>query len=174
MLNRFKYKAIQKKISRSLNRVGNSDSFRKIDSVLVLTDATQSIQDLPTEHLASLLGINPNEIKTVEFTIKKNKKQELLPNQISKESFSIQGNFKGQAKPEILKEQFKLVIAYYQANSYLDGVLLEQQNAFKAGLSGADGRLLDLVIASPLDKPEIFINELVKYLQVLQLTLQYK
>lgn len=87
----------------------------------------------------------------------------------SEKSFGWQGQVKDTKLKEFLNEPFDLLIGYFNKNSLYTELAVLQSNArFKAGISKVNQQLYDLEIAEYPKNIGRFLEELKKYLQILQ------
>ncbi len=175
MLDRFQQKAIRKTIAKRVAAKQEQSAFATIQNVLIVVDQENIAAQEAFSGIHDKLGIAKQAVHVLEFVGKFAKNQEPAANQILKKDFGMHGNIKRTPKPEVLALNYDLVIGYYHtSNVYLDRVLAEFNTAFIVGAQGVDSQLADLLIASTPEDHHVFIAELCKYLQVLQLTLQAK
>lgn len=175
MLDRFQQKAIRKTIAKRVAAKQVQPSFAPIKSVLLVLNNENVGAKNAFSSLHDNLGVAKQEVHVLEYIGKLAKGEEPATNQILKKDFGMHGNIKRNPKPEALAANYDLVIGYYHAtNVYLDRVLAEFNSAFIVGAQGVDSQLADLLISSKPEDHHIFIAELCKYLQVLQLTLHAK
>ena len=81
-------------------------------------------------------------------------------------------NWKGEIVDQVIhdfiKTKFDLLISYYVIEKPILLVITNQSKAqFKVGFSTIDKRFNNLLIAATMDKYSIFVQELFKYLKIL-------
>lgn len=81
---------------------------------------------------------------------------------------SLNGKFKKEETTAFVYRQFDMLISYYDEEKLpLVAVTLKSKAKFKVGFSVVDNRLNDFTINTNPQKHEVFVNELFKYLKIL-------
>jgi len=113
------------------------------------------------------LGLQRKDIKMFTFVETRRKIPSLRQNQITNKEFTWRGEIHNQNAQEFLDFPFDVLIGYYKGkHEFLSAMVAESKAKFKIGFNGSDERLFDLLLAVDLDNPELFKNEVKKYLKV--------
>jgi Family of unknown function (DUF6913) len=167
-LKRFKVKSNQKYINNILNsRKPNVDAC-KIESVGVIINFDEFNNYDVFRKLFKNIGILENKIKFVTFITD----EKLTPNNwdayFNPKNFGWKGKINGVELQEFVDIEFDALISYYKEdNLELNLVTALSKANFKIGISGKDQRLNDFIIDVKPNQTQVFENELIKYLKVL-------
>jgi hypothetical protein len=120
------------------------------------------IQELITK------GFTEKNISVINYSDKLSKKeidQRLIFNS---DSLNWNGEITNQVIDDFIKTKFDLLISYYVIEKPILLVITNQSKAqFKVGFSSIDKRLNHLLISTTLEKYSVFVQELFKYLKIL-------
>ena len=87
---------------------------------------------------------------------------------LSKKDFSIYGSLKNAKIQQFIAQPFKVLVSYYRTeNVFLDFVSAQSEALFKVGISPDSSDFNDLTIHSKTEELQVFENELLKYLKLL-------
>lgn len=136
----------------------------------------KTIGVISSEEISKWMDIS-KEIKTIfnvedvnVFSFKSTSQKTVQKaNFFSEKSFGWKGQVKDAKLKAFLNEPFDLLIGYFNKNSlYTELAVLQSNASFKAGISKVNQQLYDLEIAEYPKNVDRFLEELKKYLQILQ------
>ena len=169
MIAALKNKNLKRGLQKSLKVQQRNLPQEAIRSVLVLTTERSEGLSQQLENLQTELKIGDHGFAIREFTTGI-KPEELKPHQWCKKDFSWNGSFTHSDAAAFKKGNYDLVIGFYKGEHlYLDRVITETTNCFRAGIAGGNALLFDLLIDTPEGDWMAFENELLKYLSILKL-----
>jgi hypothetical protein len=138
---------------QTIGLVIDSSNFDKKESL---------IQELITK------GFTEKNISVINYSDKLSKKeidQRLIFNS---DNMNWNGEITNQVIDDFIKTRFDLLISYYVIEKPILLVITNQSKAqFKVGFSSIDKRLNHLLISTTLEKYSVFVQELFKYLKIL-------
>ncbi|WP_347375117.1 hypothetical protein [Aequorivita sp. Q41] len=112
------------------------------------------------------LGLQGKDIKVFTFVKTKKKIPSVRHNQITNKEFNWRGEITNQNAQDFLEFPFDVLIGFYKGRQeYMAAMVSRSRAKFKIGFNGADARLFDLLLASDMQKPAFFKNEVKKYLK---------
>jgi len=159
---------LKKNIKFSLTKYKPLASPDKVATVGILLDETYFIskealiQDLVSQ------GIAQNNIQTLSFVDKIKKGQEPDCCHFTHKDVEAAGTFTKQDVTNFINTPFDLLISYYDVEKApLALVTIQSKAQFKAGFATVDNRLNTFIIASQAEKYKEFVDELFKYLRIL-------
>ncbi len=168
ILKRFKEKSNQKYINSILNsRKPNVDAC-KIELVGVIINFDEFNNYEIFRNFFKSIGILENKVKFITFITD----DKLTPNSwdayFNPKNFGWNGKINGVELQEFVGLEFDALISYYKEdNLELNLVTALSKANFKIGISSKDQRLNDFIINVNPNQTEIFKEELIKYLKVL-------
>jgi Family of unknown function (DUF6913) len=168
ILKRFKEKSNQKYINSILNsRKPNVDAC-KIESVGVIINFDEFNNYEIFRNFFKSIGILENKVKFITFITD----DKLTPNSwdayFNPKNFGWNGKINDVELQEFVGSEFDALISYYKEdNLELNLVTTLSKANFKIGISSKDQRLNDFIINVNPNQTEIFKEELIKYLKVL-------
>jgi len=167
-LQRFKKKSIQNYISKILNSRNVSVNNNKIESVGVILNLDEFNEHEILRRFFISIGIMENKIKFIAFITD----EKLAPNSwdsyFNPKNFGWHGNIKNVELQEFINTKFDALISYYKDdNLELNTVTTLSKANFKIGISKNDQRLNDFIIDVKPNQINVFKQELLKYLKVL-------
>ena len=113
-------------------------------------------------------GFIEKNISVINYSDKLSKKeidQRLIFNS---DSMNWNGEITNQVIDNFIQTKFDLLISYYVIEKPILLVITNQSKAqFKVGFSSIDKRLNHLLISTTLEKQSVFVQELFKYLKIL-------
>lgn len=167
-LNYLKEFSVKKIVKNSLLNVKSSLFSGNVKTVGVVVDASHFAN---TELLIKDLIANGIAKENIELLLYKSKANiDFVTSVTSLKSSHL--NWKAQIKNEAVNDfiakNFDLLISYYDAEKAILLVVTHESKAtFKVGFSTVDKRLNNLIISANLENNEIFIQELFRYLKIL-------
>ncbi|MEZ4854700.1 hypothetical protein [Flavobacterium sp.] len=159
---------LKKIVDKRLNLYKLPDSKDKITTIGVIVDAVNSLHNnlLIKELIKS--GFNDKEIEVLVFKEKLNKKEEINEPFYTLKDISIKGEVKKETVTTFVKNPFDLLISYYdEPRASLNLIAKKSQAKFKVGFASVDKRMNHLLISTSVEQPQLFVQELHKYLKVL-------
>ena len=168
ILKALKEKSIKKKINFSLQNRRLSNSNTKLETLGVIINADE-INNLETlRPIYEALGVRENKLKIITF-IEPKKQQNLSWNACySSKNFSWNGTLNNPEIQSFLNTEFDVLISYYSQDILeLKYATATSKAKFKVGVFQKDKRINDLIIKTELKAIDIFVNELKKYLNIL-------
>ena len=167
-LKRFKEKSNQKYINNILNSRSVSVDECIIESVGVILNFDEFNNYDVLHKLFKEIRILENKVKFMAFITD----EKLAPNTwdayFNPKSFGWSGKIIGIELQAFINTEFDALISYYKEDSLeLNTVTALSKANFKIGISGKDERLNDFIINVKPDQIDIFKQEIIKYLKVL-------
>ncbi|GGD16610.1 DUF6913 domain-containing protein [Flavobacterium orientale] len=162
--NFYAKRIIKKRLDNCDSEVPNT----KITTIGLLVDETDfAFKDNLIKALLSK-GFESQNIKVLSFKNSYKKKEEIQYPHFSKKDISWIGSVENKIVKEFKQEPFDLLISYYdQKKAPLVVVSNNSKAKFKVGFSNIDKRLFHLMIDTPMENYVVFIDELEKYLKIL-------
>ncbi len=166
ILDGFRENNIRKRIIKELL---TSDSFKegvdkKVGTVLILVD--KNSQENLDQIIAKKLNIDVLKV-TVIFFKSKQDSNSCFGNELSERDFYFFGKLKNEEIKKVVKSEFDLLLNYTNDNRYLNYVTAFSKAKFKVGLKNSEQKLFDLIIDVDKENVDLFHNELMKYLKIL-------
>ena len=156
---RFQKLLLEKEANRTV-------SHQKIKTVGVISSEEISKWIDISKEIKSIFDID--DVKVYSFK-PASQKTEQKAHFFSEKSFGWQAQVKDAKLKAFLNEPFDLLIGYFNKNSlYTELAVLQSNASFKAGISKVNQHLYDLEIAEFPKNIDRFLEELKKYLQILQ------
>ena len=167
-LQRFKKKTNQNHINKILNSRNISVNDNKIESVGVILNLDEFNEHEDLGQFLKSIGIRENKIKFITYITDK----KLVPNTwdsyFDPKDFGWNGKIKSIELQDFINTKFDALISYCKAdNLELNTVTALSKANFKIGISGNDQRLNDFIIDVKSNQINIFKQETLKYLKVL-------
>lgn len=164
---KLKYRYIQKKMDKLFDKRAERKLVdnKKIQTVGLLTLDDESnifqLQELVTEKLSLR---NPKIYSYRKY----DKNDEKSYKHFTEKDFDWKGNIIDSSLKSFVEQPFDLLICFYQLNnSYLEYITLLSEASFKVGLAGINQALFDMEIAMDNYKSEDYLEEIHKYLTIL-------
>jgi len=143
-------------------------SVTSIRSVGILLDETVFYQKEQLIHELVAKGFSANLIRVLLYTDTTNTRETYLDSTFNENSLNWNGTIKEEAVNEFIQTEFDLLISYYEIEKTILLLVTNNSNAkFKVGFSSIDNRLHHLMINTPSKNYTVFVNELCKYLKIL-------
>lgn len=165
-LNFIKIFLAKKRLNRILINVSGSYCVRKIRSVGVFIDGNFFYEKESLLRKLEENGIQKGNIKVLIYRSHLvNKGSELI---VSDKDIGWFNRIKNKEVQLFVEENFDLLISYYDSESFPLFLITNQSKAdFKVGFSSVDVRLNHLMFNLDSKKYEVFMDELFKYLKIL-------
>jgi hypothetical protein len=159
---------VLKSINKSLNFIKHNTSNHTIKSVGILFDDSQ-IKDKKSfvnELVKNKISLNNITVLCYKSTIKKNEVFD-VPVFCDKD-LAFNGEFSNEKVNEFIATPFDLLINYYDVEkAALLKVSLLSKAQFKVGFASIDNRMNQFIIDTKVENDKTFIEELFKYLKIL-------
>lgn len=167
-LNYLKEFLVKKILKNSLLDVKSSSFSGNIKTVGLVVDESYFAE---TKALVKELVLNGIAEENIALLLYKNKLDVNLSSSVTKLQ-SSHLNWKAQIKNELVNEflakDFDLLLSYYDVDKAILLVATHESKAkFKVGFSAIDKRLNNLMINTSSDNYKIFVQELFRYLKIL-------
>lgn len=167
-LNYLKNLFLKYTLKNKWQEVSNLASANPIQTVGLVVDTTDFDQ---TEVLIQELiskGFLEKNISVINYTDKLNKKEIQTRFSFNSEILDWNGEIVDQVIRDFINAEHDILISYYEIEKPALLVITNQSKAqFKVGFSTIDKRLNHLLISTSLDKYTVFVQELFKYLKIL-------
>ena len=167
-LNYLKNLFLKYTLKNKWQEVSNLASANPIQTVGLVVDTTDFDQ---TEVLIQELiskGFSEKNISVINYTDKLNKKEIQTRFSFNSEILDWNGEIVDQLIRDFINAEHDILISYYEIEKPALLVITNQSKAqFKVGFSTIDKRLNHLLISTSLDKYTVFVQELFKYLKIL-------
>ena len=150
----------------SIRQIDINDS--KVESVGVIMHIDE-IDDFELfRSLATDLSIRSKNLKVIAFSNSNKEEHNSWDMCFGAKDFGWRGTIKNTELQSFLNTQFDVLISYYEKDQ-LEMKLLTalSQAKFKIGILQTDERLNDLIIKSDISEFNVFKEELIKYLTIL-------
>ena len=167
-LNFLKNFILKRKLKNSLKNVIDIASDNKIKTIAILVD--ESSFDCKNELKTAIIhyGIHENDIAFITFKDKINKKEVFKTTTFCLKDIDWNTNFTNLEVQFFLNQKFDLFISYYDVEKPALMRFTQKTNAnFKVGFSTIDKRLNHFMIHTNLENHKVFIDEMFKYLRIL-------
>lgn len=167
-LVQFKNLIAKIKVNKILSNVKDECLLKPVKNIAVIFDQ-ESIknQSLLISSL-SVYGFKNDNITMLVFENNTNQKINDNLNKFNYRDLSLNVDVKNEQLMRFVKEDFDVLINYYNIDSPVIKLISHWSNAkFKVGFSEIDNRLNHLIINSAINSPKIFVDELFKYLKIL-------
>ncbi|MFB9057890.1 DUF6913 domain-containing protein [Mariniflexile ostreae] len=168
ILKAFKEKSNKKHLNKMLSKrnvyVGDS----KIQSLGVILSADEYVDFESFAALANGLNIHQNQLKIIAYSAKNNAEFSAWKLYCEPKDFGWSGTIKNVELKTFLDTGFDALISYYTHEDLQLKLMTALSKAkFKIGIMQTDIRLNDLIIKTNVEAFEIFKDELLKYLMIL-------
>ncbi|WP_444647742.1 DUF6913 domain-containing protein [Flavobacterium columnare] len=167
-INYIKGLSLKKKINSTLQPVKEAPLVTSIKRVGILLDESYSFKEQELINELINKGFKRDNIKVLVYRDKLEKSLHLTFPTFSFKDINWKGEFSVPFVNEFMYTPFDLLISYYDVEKA--PLLLVTHNSkalFKVGFSSVDKRLNHLIINTNAQNFKIFVQELVKYLKIL-------
>ncbi len=167
-LKRFKEKSNQKYINSVLNSRQVVVDDRKIDAVGIVLNFDEYSNYDELRKLFKNIGLHENKVKFVAFVTDDKLTPSSWDTYFNPKNFGWNGKIDNVDLNEFINTEFDALISFYKEdNLELNLVTALSKANFKIGISNYDDRLHDFIIDVKPTETDIFKEELIKYLKVL-------
>lgn len=160
--------SIKRVLNNSSEKVNKPLHDLKILTIGVLIDESSFSKKEPI--IASLLinGFSKEKLSLLVYKDAYKKNEEPLDSHFSYKNISLLGTIESQVVKDFISKDFDLLISYYDENRPpLQLVTHLSEAKFKVGFASVDKRYNHFIIDTPLENYTLFINEMFKYLRIL-------
>ena len=165
ILKSFKVKSNKKYLNKLLSKRQLLANNNKIESLAVVVNLDEIEKFDVFYDLGNLLKIQPNKLKVIGFSTKKNQTNS---NVFNLKDFGWKDTIKNIELHTFLETDFDALISYYSSNLLELKLLTAKSKAkFKIGILPDDNRLNDLIIKTKINEFNVFKDEVFKYLTIL-------
>ncbi|WP_432419523.1 DUF6913 domain-containing protein [Flavobacterium aquiphilum] len=155
-------------LKKSLFNVKEESLRSAIVKVGLIVDESNFLETAALKQEIVSNGILENNIKVIAFRDNFKSKEEYLNPTFGFKDLDFKSNFTKESINEFLSEEFDLLINYYSEENPILLLLTNRTKAkFKAGFSSVDKRLNHFLINIASDDYKGFVNELFRYLKIL-------
>ncbi|WP_452221030.1 DUF6913 domain-containing protein [Lacinutrix salivirga] len=168
ILKGLKEKSNKKLINKLQSKRLVTDSKRKIKSVAFLY-VIEKEEDVK-KHEALLVKFSKqfNTLNSVALDLRKKPQKELEVQTFNAKSIGWKGKVKSNTLSDFLKQDYDVLINFYTNNIVpLHVVNAKTKALIKVGLFQTEHDLNDLIIDTAIEKPDVFLAEMLKYLKIL-------
>lgn len=176
MISVFRKKTILKLIESQINQRQPYHGSIKLKRLGVLIDARRDIDIFSIVKLADNVGVKSSQLQIMGLKELKS----LMPenenesgghtNYFDEKMIKFSGKFVSPALQNFVSNDFDVLINFYEEDHYLLNVVAASSKAkFKVGFASVNNRINDLVIGTPAGNTNVFIQELKKYLKILDI-----
>ncbi len=159
---------IKRTLKKSLSNVNNNFSSEKVQLIGILIDESDFDK---TEALLQKINENTIVKNNISLLIYKDKikKEEVIKYPfLSWKDVSWIGSIEKPEVKQFMAQKFDMLISYYDVEKApLMMITLKSNARFKVGFSTIDKRLNHFMIDTNVEKQEVFTNELIRYLKIL-------
>ena len=168
ILKSFKAKSNEKYLNKLLSARAQTVSNRPIKTLGIIVYLKDFNYLNAFEKLAEELNVRPNHLKIISFSIEEKNDVATWDKCFSPEDFGWKGTVKNVELEDFLNQEFDALISYYESDILELKLLTAQSKAdFKIGLFQSDERLNDLIIKTSIKEFDVFKDEVIKYLTIL-------
>lgn len=173
MFSGLRKKSILKTINSQLNKREAYNGEIKLRKLGVLIDARKDVDIFSIVKLADAIGVKSNQLQIMGF---KDLKAHIEDDHVGQTNYfdekmvKFTGGFTSESLNTFVEETFDVLINFYHEDyNILNLVASSSKAKFKVGFASVDNRINDLVIGTPSNNTDLFINELKKYLKILNI-----
>jgi len=167
-LKRLKEKSNQKYINNLLDVNKRQINDKKIATIGVIINFQEYNNYDALRLLFKSVGFNDNQIKFIAFVDNEKEMPNSWDSFFNPKDFGWKGKITNIELNEFIDTKFDALISYYQTETLeLNLATAISKANFKIGLTSKEPRLFDLIIDIDPKHIDVFQNELVKYLKVL-------
>ena len=168
ILKSLREKSNQKHINKLLSSRQSVVNDAKIESIGVIFNSTEFNDFEIFRDLAKELKVHPNKIKIIAYTEDDKAVETSRELLFSKKEIGWNAKIKSPELQDFLNQKFDALLSFYdEDNVELNLVTAFSKANFKIGISSHDERLFDFIIDTKSKDFNVFKNELIKYLSIL-------
>jgi hypothetical protein len=167
-LKYFRTFSAKRVLKKSSLHVNSPVSNKPIQTVGVLVDETVFDKKEALLQLLVEKGFKPENISVLAYKTKYKKKEKIGYPHYSKKDVTWLGTIENKQAKDFKSNQFDLLISYYdEKKTPLQIVTHKSMADFKVGFASSDKRLNHFMIDTQVEKHTVFVEELFKYLRIL-------
>lgn len=167
-LNNIKDFFIKNKVKKELTHYKHITSNQVIKSIGIIID--ESIENKKELLVSSILnkGFSQDQVRFIVHKTRLKKNETYDYPIVSNKDVNVNLDFSSSEVNSFINTNFDLLISYYDIEiPTLMALTLKTKSNFKVGFSQVDERLNQFMIDTDKENVSVFINELFKYLQIL-------
>ena len=167
-LNYIKDFIVKKTLKKSLKNLESNFSTNGIEKVGLLIDASTFMETDQLIKELTTIGFSLNNIHTIIYSDKLKKVDAVSSFTFNDSSIKWDGEIVNQEINSFIKKEFDILISFYEIErAILMKITHDSKAHFKVGFSSIDKRLNHFMINSTSTNHAVFVNELFKYLKLL-------
>ena len=160
--------SLKKNLKKKISSLSTSISNTPVKKIGILIDENYFQESNKLIEEIQKNGIKPEDISILIYKKKENRNRNLPYLSFTKKDLNKVGEFKIGVLNDFVKAKFDLLISYYDVEKIPLLLVTHQSMAnFKVGFSNVDKRLNHLMISTTVENYKTFIQELFKYLKIL-------
>ena len=168
ILKSLREKSNQKHINKLLNSRQVNVNDTKIASIGILLNVTEFDNFEAFREFAEALNVRSNKIKIAAFTEDEKNLSFFSELIFNDKDIGRNAKIKNPDLQDFISNQFDILLCYFNdSHVELNLVTALSKAHFKVGIAGHDQRLYDFIIETKSKNFDIYKNELVKYLRIL-------
>ena len=167
-LNYLKGFSVKKILKNSLLNVKNSSFSGNVKTIGLVVDESYFAQTslLIEEFVAN--GIAKENIKLLLYKSKSNVNYATTVTKLESGHLNWKAQIKKEAVNDFIAKDFDLLVSYYDVQKAILLIVTHESKAkFKVGFSTIDKRLNNFMISTNLENYKVFVQELFRYLKIL-------
>lgn len=167
-LKRFKEKSNQKFLNRLLKERKTSVTHKKVETIGVILNYEEFNDYDAIRLFFKSVGIKEKNLKIIAYLNDEKEAPNSWDNFYFFKDFGWHGKILNQSINNFIETKFDVLLSFYSKNCYELSILTAASNAnFKIGITDYDERLNDCIIKVSTQEFNIFKQEVLKYLKVL-------
>ena len=169
-LNGLRKKSISRRIKKELKERSYRPLTTKVKTVAILQSEDASFSPASVKLLATALGLPTKEVTLMTLVKTVGEKNQLETNIFSEKQIGWNGTLKSAGLRDFSTNKYDVLINYYDTDALpLIAVSTFSNAQFKVGLTEDLIAINDLVVAVAIGDEKVFIQELKKYMHILNI-----
>lgn len=169
-LNGLRVKSIYRKIKKETRARSYAPLTAKVRTVAIIQHYEKPFAKASLEHLAKVLEIEEKHIAFMTLHKVIHPKDKKNPAIFSEEQIGWRGVLKSRVLKDFCDEPYDVLISYYDKDILpLAALTTFSRGKFKIGLTEDFVALNDLIVKAPLEDEKLLIQELKKYMRILNI-----
>ncbi|MCB4797478.1 DUF6913 domain-containing protein [Neotamlana laminarinivorans] len=168
ILQGFKEKSNKKYLNKLLSNRETNVTDDKVESLGIVVNVDEFDDIEQFVNFSETINIRSNKLKIITFS--ENEKEDLLSwdSCFNPADFGWNGSIKNTELDTLISKNFDLLISYYTKNiTEIKLITALSKAKFKIGIYQEDERLNDLIIKTTVKEFNLFKDEVIKYLTIL-------
>lgn len=168
ILKTLKQNSNKKQLNKLLSERQLFDSDAKLESLGIVVNIDEGCHLDWFKTLDESFKVRPNKFKIIAFSKKKQNHLNTWDACYNPEDFGWNGHIKNTELETFLTTSFDVLISYYSTDVLeLKLITALSKSKFKIGILQTEERLNDIIIKTKINEFEVFKNEVIKYLTIL-------